>query len=136
LKTSKRTVSVEANQTGQFARHLRAETGFTVDHQILKYDGEPFEPRHIVHQVKAILDGRARSLDVTADEAREMAYHYIRSHLGEDVRPGQIAQSDGDDLAEPVWLVEIVSRDGGEKRGELRIGVETGSTYTWHPAVS
>jgi len=136
LKTSKRTVSVEANQTGQFARHLRAETGFTVDHQILKYDGEPFEPQHIVHQVKAILDGRARSLDVTADEAREMAYHYIRSHLGEDVRPGQIAQSDGDGLAEPVWLVEIVSRDGGEKRGELRIGVETGSTYTWHPAVS
>ena len=32
---------------GQFARHLRAETGFTVDHVLTRYDGEPFEPAWI-----------------------------------------------------------------------------------------
>ncbi len=136
LKSCKRTISVEVNQTGQFARHLRAEAGFSVDDQILKYDGEPFEPRHIVSQVKAILEGRRPSLDVTLEEAREMAYHYVRTHLGEDVRPGRIAQKDGDGLGEPIWLVEIVGRENGEKQGELTIGVETGSTYAWQPAVS
>ncbi len=44
LKNCKRTICVEANSTGQFARHLRAETGHAVNDQILKYDGEPFEP--------------------------------------------------------------------------------------------
>ncbi len=58
LDKSKRTAVVENNFSGQFARHLRAETGFTVDDKILKYDGEPFEPRHIVQRVKEILDGK------------------------------------------------------------------------------
>ena len=39
-----RTVVVESNFTGQFARHLRAESGFSVDHVLVRYDGEPFEP--------------------------------------------------------------------------------------------
>jgi 2-oxoglutarate ferredoxin oxidoreductase subunit alpha len=136
LQKSKRAISIEGNQSGQFARHLRAETGYSVHEQILKYDGEPFEPRHIVDHVKAILEGRPRSLDVTLEEARELAYHYVRTHLGEDVRPGQIHQRDGDGLGERVWLVEIVGRETSERRGELRIGVETGSTYSWQPAVS
>jgi 2-oxoglutarate ferredoxin oxidoreductase subunit alpha len=136
LQKSKRAISIEGNQSGQFARHLRAETGYSVHEQILKYDGEPFEPRHIVGQVKAILEGRPRSLDVTLEEARELAYHYVRTHLGEDLRPGQIHQRDGDGLGERVWLVEIVGRETSERRGELRIGVETGSTYSWQPAVS
>ncbi|MCI0485723.1 MAG: 2-oxoacid:acceptor oxidoreductase subunit alpha [Blastocatellia bacterium] len=133
LRNCKKTVCVEANYTGQFARHLRAETGITVDDHILKYDCEPFEPHHIVQQVKDILAGRARSTDLTQDEAREMAYHYIRTRLGETLRPGRINNAEGDGFDERVWNVEIVSRDGGEKRGELIIGVETGSTYLWLP---
>ena len=129
LERSKRTVCVEVNATGQFARHLRAETGHSVHDRILKYDGEPFEPHHITEQVRAILEGQPRSLDVTPAEAREIAYHYIRSHLNEDVRPGRIEKADG--TGEPVWRIEIVHRDSGEKRGELRVGVETGSTYSW-----
>ena len=82
LGRSKKTICVEGNYTGQFARHLRAETGFSVHDQILKYDCEPFEPRQIVEEVKAILNGKARSRDLTMDEARDMAYHYIRSRLG------------------------------------------------------
>jgi 2-oxoglutarate ferredoxin oxidoreductase subunit alpha len=60
LQASKRTLVVENNYTGQLARHIRAETGFTVHGKILKYDGEPFEPHHIVAQVKEILHGNRR----------------------------------------------------------------------------
>src|SRR5262245_38038526 len=86
LRGCKKTICVEGNYTGQFARHLRAETGFTVDDHILKYDCEPFEPHHIVEEVKAILAGAERSRNVTSAEARDMAYHYIRSRLNETLR--------------------------------------------------
>jgi len=133
LRNCKKTICVEANYTGQFARHLRAETGITVDHHILKYDCEPFEPRQIFDEVKAILEGKDRSRDVTMEEARDMAYHYIRSRLTETLRPGRISQRDGNGFDEAVWDVEIVSRETGDKRGELLIGVETGSTHSWRP---
>jgi 2-oxoglutarate ferredoxin oxidoreductase subunit alpha len=57
IESAQRTISVENNESGQFARHLRAETGLSVDGHIRKYDGEPFEPRHIVEGVKAVLRG-------------------------------------------------------------------------------
>jgi 2-oxoglutarate ferredoxin oxidoreductase subunit alpha len=60
LQASRRTLVVENNYTGQLARHIRAETGFTVDGKLLKYDGEPFEPHHIVNHVKEILHGNSR----------------------------------------------------------------------------
>lgn len=133
LKTCKRTICVEINATGQFARHLRAETGYSVHDRILKYDGEPFEPHHIVEQVQAILAGQQRSLDVTETEAREIAYHYLRVHLTEKVRPGRIEQQPTNGQGEPIWVVELVNRDSGQKHGELRVGVQTGSTYSWQP---
>ena len=58
LGKSKRIIIVEMNLTGQFARHLRAETGITAHGHIRKYDGEPFEPRHIVAAVKEVLGGK------------------------------------------------------------------------------
>lgn len=131
LAKARRTICIEANATGQFARHLRAETGYSVHDRILRYDGEPFEPRQITQQVWAILKGQPRTLDVTSAEAREIAYHYIRVHLGEEVRPGQIERAEGNGFGEPVWQIEIVHRESGEKRGELCVGVETGSTYSW-----
>ncbi|HZR33171.1 MAG TPA: 2-oxoacid:acceptor oxidoreductase subunit alpha [Terriglobales bacterium] len=134
LRNCKRTICVELNATGQFARHLRAETGYTVHDHILKYDGEPFEPHHIVEQVQAILEGSQRSLAVTADEAREIAYHYIRVHLGEDVRPGRIERAATNGYREPTWQIEIVSRDSGQRRGDLHVGIETGSTHSWRAA--
>lgn len=133
LSGCRKTIGVEVNYSGQFARFLRAETGFSVDDLILKYDGEPFEPHHIVEDVQAILEGRPRSKDVTREEAREIAYHYIRTHLDETVRPGRIEQIGPDGYDEPIWLIEVVHRDSGQKRGELLVGVETGSTYAWQP---
>lgn len=133
LRGTKRTICVECNYTGQFARHLRAETGFSVGDMILKYDGEPFEPHHIAEQVQAILAGQSRPTEVTMDEAREMAYHYIRVHLADKVRPAKIEQVDGAGRGEPLWLVELVGRESNEKAGELRIGAETGSMHSWQP---
>jgi len=131
LQRCKQTICVECNFSGQFARHMRAETGFTVNDMILKYDGEPFEPHHIVEEVQAILQGKSRSRDVTLEEAREMAYHYIRVHLNDKVRPATIEHINGE--SEGVWVVELRGRDSGEKEGELRIGAETGSVYSWEP---
>jgi 2-oxoglutarate ferredoxin oxidoreductase subunit alpha len=134
LKNSKMLICVECNYSGQFARFLRAETGISVDDHILKYDGEPFEPRIIAEETKRILAGRSLSLDVTLDEAREMAYHYIRTHLADAARPAAIEMADGTN-GERIWCVELVERGTGEKRGELKIGVKTGSLYAWQPAV-
>ncbi len=131
LRCTKRTICVECNYTGQFARHLRAETGFSVNDLILKYDGEPFEPHHIVEQLLAILEDQPRSTDVTLEEAREMGYHYVRVHLADKVRPGKIEKIEQSEYGEPLWQIEMVARDGGEKRGDLSIGAATGSTYSW-----
>ena len=51
LGRAKRTIIVENNHSGQFARYLRGETGFVADGHIRKYDGEPFMPHHIVEAV-------------------------------------------------------------------------------------
>jgi 2-oxoglutarate ferredoxin oxidoreductase subunit alpha len=60
LKNSKRTIIVENNYSGQFARYLRSETSFVPDGHIRKYDGEPFMPHHIVEAVKEQLGGRTK----------------------------------------------------------------------------
>ena len=57
LSKAKRTIIVENNYSGQFARYLRSETGFAADGHIRKYDGEPFMPHHIVDGVKAQISG-------------------------------------------------------------------------------
>jgi len=59
LEKSQRTIIIENNQSGQFARHLRAESGIVADGHIRKYDGEPFEPKHIVAGVKDVIKGQS-----------------------------------------------------------------------------
>ena len=59
LEKSQRIIIIENNQSGQFARHLRAESGIVAHGQIRKYDGEPFEPKHIVQGVKDVIGGQA-----------------------------------------------------------------------------
>jgi 2-oxoglutarate ferredoxin oxidoreductase subunit alpha len=58
LSRSRRTIIVENNYSGQFARYLRSETGFAADGHIRKYDGEPFMPHHIVDGVLEQLAGK------------------------------------------------------------------------------
>ena len=59
LGRSKNVILVENNQSGQFARYLRSETGFAAHGHIRKYDGEPFMPHHIVDGVKAVVSREA-----------------------------------------------------------------------------
>lgn len=67
LSASQRVLIVENNYSGQFARYLRSETGFTAHGHIRKYDGEPFRPHHIAEAVKEQLSGRT-TLSVPAHE--------------------------------------------------------------------
>ena len=55
LSHSNKTIIVENNYSGQFARYLRSETGIAADGHIRKYDGEPFMPHHIVDGVVDLL---------------------------------------------------------------------------------
>jgi len=135
LDRCRRTIVVEGNFTGQFARHLRAETGFGVDHVLTRYDGEPFEPAYIVRRVKAFLEGRPVDLKVEEQEAREMAYHYIRIHMQDKARPGRLRQVTAPEYGEPVWEVELVGRTSGAPEGMLVIGLETGSLHGAHSQV-
>ena len=58
LSSSKKTIIIENNYSGQFARYLRSETGFAPDGHIRKYDGEPFMPHHIVDGVLEQIAGK------------------------------------------------------------------------------
>ena len=59
LSSAKRVLIVENNHSGQFARYLRSETGFSAHGHIRKYDGEPFMPHHIVEGVLDLLNSEA-----------------------------------------------------------------------------
>jgi 2-oxoglutarate ferredoxin oxidoreductase subunit alpha len=67
LTRCKRVIIVENNYSGQFARYLRSETGFTAHGHVRKYDGEPFRPHHIVESVKEQLANQT-TLSVPAHE--------------------------------------------------------------------
>ena len=131
LQPARCAVVVEASFTGQFARHLRAETGYGVRDVVRRYDGEPFEPLFVAREVQRILAGKPLDLSVSEEDAREIAYHYIRVHLSAGVRPGSILREAANGRQEPVWRVELVSRSEGHRRGELEIGVESGATYSY-----
>ncbi len=60
LKDCRRTIIVENNYSGQFARYLRSETSHVPTGYIRKYDGEPFMPHHIVEAVKEQLAGKTK----------------------------------------------------------------------------
>ena len=51
LNSAKKVIIVENSYSGQFARYLRSETGFSAHGHIRKYDGEPFMPHHIADGV-------------------------------------------------------------------------------------
>lgn len=126
-------VIVENNFSGQFARHLRAETGIGADHVVTKYDGEPFEPAWIARRIRDFVEGRAVDLTVEEHEAREMAYHYIRIYMQDKTRPGRLERVSRPGYDERVWEVELVDRAAGRAEGMLVIGADSGSMYSFHP---
>ncbi len=55
LKHARHSICVENNATGQFARLLRAETGFEFKHKINKYDGRPFTVEGLREEIYAYI---------------------------------------------------------------------------------
>lgn len=102
-----------------------------MDGHINKYDGEPLEPQMVIDHVNRILKGGELSLDVSEEEARDFAYHYLRTHNGEKMRPTQVAQEAANGHGEPVWNVQLSDRATGEKAGQMKVGVKTGATYSF-----
>ena len=65
-----------------------------------------------------------------------MAYHYLRTHLGDRFRPGKMVRDQHKGIEEQIWKIEIVERISGKKEGELKIGVDTGATYSYQTAAA
>ncbi|MFA5353590.1 MAG: 2-oxoacid:acceptor oxidoreductase subunit alpha [Thermodesulfovibrionales bacterium] len=55
LREAELAVCVENNATGQFARLMRTETGYSFTNMINKYDGRPFSVEGLVEEIRAIL---------------------------------------------------------------------------------
>jgi len=55
LENAKLAISIENNATGQFAKLIRAETGFEFTHRILRYDGRPFTIENLKEELDAYL---------------------------------------------------------------------------------
>lgn len=55
LSACKKLLLVEQNYSGQFGRHLRAETGVHITDKCLKYDGEPFDPIEVETRAKEVM---------------------------------------------------------------------------------
>lgn len=56
LQSSKLSICIENNATGQFARLMRAETGYKFQKSINKYDGRPFSVDELVERIKIIIE--------------------------------------------------------------------------------
>jgi 2-oxoglutarate ferredoxin oxidoreductase subunit alpha len=54
IKKAKKTIIVEGNATGQFAKIIKLYTGFEIQHKILKYDGIPFSVEEVEEELNKI----------------------------------------------------------------------------------
>jgi pyruvate/2-oxoacid:ferredoxin oxidoreductase alpha subunit len=133
LSKCKKKVSVEANFTSQFARHIKAETGISMDAHVNKYDGEPIEPNWLIDRINEIINGKKVDLTVSQEDAKEIAYHYLRTHYAEKLRPVKAVLESKNGKGESIWRIELIERATGNKGGEISIGAETGATYSFDP---
>jgi 2-oxoglutarate ferredoxin oxidoreductase subunit alpha len=54
IKKAKKTVIIEGNATGQFAKIIKLYTGVEIQHKILKYDGSPFSVEEVTEELRKI----------------------------------------------------------------------------------
>jgi len=54
IEKAKKTIVVENNATGQFAKLIKMETGIQIDYSVLKYNGLPFGVEEIVKRIRSI----------------------------------------------------------------------------------
>jgi 2-oxoglutarate ferredoxin oxidoreductase subunit alpha len=55
LQLAQKSIVVEENKTSQLSSLIREHTLMTVDHEILKYNGRPFNPLELSHRIKEVL---------------------------------------------------------------------------------
>jgi len=61
LQGAAKVISFDGNYSGQIATLIRAETGFNIHHQVVKFDGRPFSEDEIIVAIeKAVADGAER----------------------------------------------------------------------------
>jgi 2-oxoglutarate ferredoxin oxidoreductase subunit alpha len=53
LRSAKRTLCIEQNATGQFARLMKVETGYEFGAHVHKFDGRPFLREELVREIQA-----------------------------------------------------------------------------------
>jgi len=131
LSKAKKKISVELNFTSQMARYLRSETGIAMDAHITKYDGEPFSPNDVVDRVKNIVANKPHNLEISEAEAREIAYHHLRTHAAEKLRPIKLVRESANGHGEPIWNIELAERVSGKKGATMKVGARTGATYSY-----
>lgn len=134
LSKAKKKISVEVNFTSQMARYIRSETGIGMDAHINRYDGEPLEPKEVATRVQEIIANKPLSLDVTESDAREMAYHYLRTHYLEKLRPIKLVKESPNGFGEPTWNVEMAERVSGKMGATMKIGIKTGAVHKFEKA--
>jgi pyruvate/2-oxoacid:ferredoxin oxidoreductase alpha subunit len=132
LSKCKKKISVEVNMTSMMARYVRMETGIAMDAHVTKYNGEPYQPKNIVARVKDIVAGKEENLELTEIEARDMAYHHLRTHYSEKLRPVKLTRESANGHGEPTWNIEFAERASGNKSATMKIGAKTGSTYSFN----
>ncbi|MBI1991836.1 MAG: 2-oxoacid:acceptor oxidoreductase subunit alpha [Candidatus Omnitrophica bacterium] len=82
LERCKMTMSVENNYSGHIVKLIRMETGISIHHHLRKFDGEPFEPRQVVDQARAILKAKPKQsvvATVVSDEGLPPDFSPIES---------------------------------------------------------
>ncbi len=62
VKSNKKLILLECNQTGQFSQLFRQELGCNINHRLLKYNGRPFVVEELVQSLTSIFDGTAEEL--------------------------------------------------------------------------
>ena len=131
LGKCKKKISVEVNFTSMFAQFLKSWTGISMDGHVVKYDGEPLEPLHVVAQVKDAIANKKQNLELSEAEAKEVAYHYLRTHYQEKLRPVKLVRESANGHGEPVWNIELAERISGSKGATMKVGAVTGSTFSF-----
>ncbi len=56
LSKARKTIIIESNSTGQFAKQIKLNTGVDIDEKILKYSGLSFSVEEVVERLETLLD--------------------------------------------------------------------------------
>jgi 2-oxoglutarate ferredoxin oxidoreductase subunit alpha len=77
LESAAKVVSIDGNYSGQIADVVRAETGFSVHHRIVKYEGRPFSEDEIVIALQAAVAGGRERIIITEGKVVSTEYGQV-----------------------------------------------------------